>query len=183
MYKALQNLTRARFYAVQNLTREKQRLPKTDSISISFMCTMESWVELLDEEIERQVRDIPNTLLSVPGIGPVLCAGILAEVGDINRFNGQAALAKYAGLAWSQDPSRLIKSGNRFLKHYLCAAAYSMVRSDAEFKRYYDVKYKEVEKYPHDRALVLTARKLVRLVFRLIKDGEGYEQTPVYARK
>ena len=36
------------------------------------------------------------------GIGPVYSAGIMAEIGDINRFNSRAALAKYAGLAWKQ---------------------------------------------------------------------------------
>ena len=42
---------------------------------------------------------LPNVLISVPGIGPVFSAGIMAEIGDINRFENQAKLAKYAGLA------------------------------------------------------------------------------------
>ena len=70
--------------------------------------------------------------------------------------------------------TRLIKSGNRFLKYYLCEAAYSLVRCDTEFRRYYDLKHKEVNKYQHKRALALTARKLVRLVFRLLKDNRLY---------
>ena len=48
---------------------------------------------------------LPNVLISIPGIGPVLSAGIMAEIGDINRFQNQAALAKYAGLAWQQHQS------------------------------------------------------------------------------
>ena len=267
-YKALQNLTRARFYAVQSLTREKQRfmnylflkcsglaqektfsdnygvaalavfeefespdalaeidieqlasfiaekgkncfpnpvevakavqaaardsyrLPKTVndsvnqvlSISISSMRAMKSQIKALDKEIERQFKNIPNTLTSIPGIGPVFSAGLIAEIGDIKRFNGQAGLAKFAGLAWTQHQSgmfeaqhtRLIKSGNRFLKYYLCEAALSLVRCDTEFKRYYNLKLKEVNKYQHKRALALTARKLVRLVFRLLKDNRLY---------
>lgn len=267
-YKALQNLTRARFFAAQNLTREKQRfmnylfmkcsglaqekvfsnnygaaamavfeefespddlsnidvdelaafiaekgknrsprpdeiakavqaaargsyrLPKTVndsvnqvlSISISSMRAMQVQIKALDKEILRQLDNIPNTLTSIPGIGPVFSAGIIAEIGDINRFDGQASLAKYAGLAWTQHQSgqfeaqntRLIKSGNRFLKYYLCEAAYSLVRCDTEYRRYYDLKYKEVNKYQHKRALALTARKLVRLVFRLLKDNRLY---------
>jgi hypothetical protein len=31
----------------------------------------------------------PNTLISVKGIGPVYCAGIIAEIGDIKRFSNQ----------------------------------------------------------------------------------------------
>ena len=268
-YKALQTLTRARFYAVQTLTREKQRfmnclfkkcsglaqeqifsnnygaaalaffeefatpddiadadpeqlaafiaakgknrsprpdeiakalqaaargsyrLPKTVndsvnqvlSISISSMRAMQAQIKALDKEIERQFVNIPNTLTSVRGIGPVFSAGMIAEIGDINRFAGQAQLAKYAGLAWKKHQSgmfegqntRLIKSGNRFLKYYLCEAAMSLVRCDAGYKRYYDLKYKEVNKYQHKRALALTARKLVRLVFRLLKDNRLYK--------
>jgi len=267
-YKALQNLTRARFYAVHNLTREKQRfmnylfmkcsglaqekvfsdnygvaalavfeefenpdalaeididqlasfiaekgknrsprpleiakavqaaangsyrLPKTVndsvnqvlSISISSMRAVKAQIKALDKEIERQFENIPNTLTSIPGIGPVFSAGIISEIGNINRFKEQASLAKFAGLAWSQHQSgmfeaqntRLIKSGNRFLKYYLCEAANSLVRCDTEFRRYYDLKFKEVNKYQHKRALALTARKLVRLVFRLLKDNRLY---------
>ena len=143
---------------------------------------MKSQIKALDKEIERQFKNIPNTLTSIPGIGPVFSAGLIAEIGDIKRFNGQAGLAKFAGLAWTQHQSgmfeaqhtRLIKSGSRFLKYYLCEAALSLVRCDTEFKRYYNLKLKEVNKYQHKRALALTARKLVRLVFRLLKDNRLY---------
>ena len=265
-YKALQTLTRARFYAVQDLTREKQRfanylflkcsglaqdkdianssattialmerfetvdelayadldeltafidekgrnfadpaakakaiqaaarnsyrLPITVnnsvnqamSVCIATMRTLEKQIKVLDKQIEQIFAIIPNTLTSVPGIGKVYSAGIIAEIGDINRFQSQASVAKYAGLVWKQHQSgefeaqntRLIKSGNRFLRYYLLEAANSVRRCDSEFRRYYDLKFKEVNKYQHKRALALTARKLVRLVFRLLKDGRNY---------
>ena len=177
--------------AVQTAARGSYRLPKTVndsvnqvmSISISSMRAMQSQIKTLDKEIARQLDNIPNPLISVHGIGPVFSAGIIAEVGDVNRFpKGQSALAKYAGLVWNQNKSglfeaqntRLIKSGNRFLKYYLCEAACSLVRCDTAYKRYYDLKFKEVNKYQHKRALALTARKLVRLVFRLLKDNRLY---------
>jgi transposase len=176
--------------AVQAAARGSYRLPKTVgdsvnqvlSISISSMRAMKAQIKVLDKEIERQFENIPNTLTSVSGIGKVFSAGIIAELGDINRFDGQASVAKYAGLAWTQRQSgtfeaqntRLIKSGNRFLKYYLCEAAFALVRCDTEYRRYYDLKYKEVNKYRHNRALALTARKLVRLVFRLLKDNRLY---------
>jgi transposase len=176
--------------AVQAAAKGSYRLPKTVndsvnqilSISISSMRAVQAQIKALDKEIERQFENIPNTLTSVPGIGKVFSAGIIAEVGDINRFAGHAKLAKYAGLMWRHHKSgefegqntRLIPSGNRFLKYYLCEAAFSIVRCDTEFKRYYNLKYKEVNKYQHKRALALTARKLVRLVFRLLKDNRLY---------
>ncbi len=164
---------------VQAAARGSYRLPKTVndsvnqvlSISISSMRAIQGQIKALDKEIERQFANIPNTLISIRGIGPVYSAGIIAEVGDINRFASQARLAKYAGLAWTQHQSGQFEG---FLKYYLCEAANSLVRCDTEYRRYYDLKYKEVNKYQHKRALALTARKFVRLVFRLLKDNRLY---------
>ena len=176
--------------AVQSAARSSYRLPKTvnDSVNqamavcIATMRALEKQIKVLDKQIEQIFAVIPNTLTSVPGIGKVYSAGIIAEIGDVNRFQSQASVAKYAGLVWKQHESgeftaqntRLIKSGNRFLRYYLLEAANSVRRCDSEFKRYYDLKFKEVNKYQHKRALALTARKLVRLVFRLLKDGRNY---------
>ncbi|MEE0955093.1 MAG: IS110 family transposase [Eubacterium sp.] len=176
--------------AIQKAARSSYRLPKTVndsvnqvlSISISSMKAMESQIKEFDKAIAAQMELIPNTLTSIRGIGPVYSAGIIAEIGDINRFPNQAKLAKYAGLVWKQHQSgdfesentRLIKSGNRFLKYYLGEAAMSLVRCDTEYSRFYHRKYNEVNKHQHKRALALTARKFVRLVFRLLKDNRLY---------
>ena len=176
--------------AIQKAARSSYRLPKTVndsvnqvlSISITSMKALESQIKEFDKAIKAQMELLPNVLISIPGIGPVYSAGIMAEIGDINRFETQAALAKYAGLAWKQHQSggfeaevtRLIPSGNRFLKYYLCEAAFSLVRCDKEYSDFYHLKYKEVNRYQHKRALALTARKFVRLVFRLLKDNRLY---------
>ena len=176
--------------AIQTAARNSYRLPITVNnsvnqamaVCIATMRALEKQIKVLDKQIEQIFAIIPNTLTSVPGIGKVYSAGIIAEIGDINRFQSQASVAKYAGLVWKQHQSgefeaqntRLIKSGNRFLRYYLLEAANSVRRCDSEFRRYYDLKYKEVNKYQHKRALALTARKLVRLVFRLLKDGRNY---------
>lgn len=176
--------------AIQSAAKGSYRLPKTinDSVnqamsaSISTMRAMEAQIKTLEKAIEQQFEIIPNTLTSIPGIGPVYSAGIIAEIGDINRFESQASVAKYAGLVWSQHQSgnfeaertHMIKSGNRFLRYYLLEAANSVRRCDPEFRRYYDLKFKEVNVGQHKRALALTARKLVRLVFRLLKDSRLY---------
>ncbi|WP_307761393.1 IS110 family transposase [uncultured Phascolarctobacterium sp.] len=176
--------------AIQAAVRSSYRLPKTlvDSVnqvlalSIIYMRSLKEQIKSFDKAIELQLQSIPNTLTSVKGIGLVFSAGIIAEVGDIKRFSNQAALAKYAGLVWTQHQSgnyeaqntRLINSGNRFLKYYLTEAAYSLLRCDAEFKRYYSLKKSEVNRGQVKRALALTARKLVRLVFALLKDNKLY---------
>ena len=176
--------------AIQKAARSSYRLPKTVndsvnqvlSISITSIKALESQIKEFDKTIAAQMELLPDVLTSIPGIGPVYAAGIMAEIGDINRFENHAQLAKYAGLAWTQYQSggfeaqttRLIRSGNRFLKYYLCEAAFSLVRCDKEYSDFYHLKYKEVNRYQHKRALALTARKLVRLVFALLKDNRLY---------
>ncbi len=71
-----------------------------------------------------------------PGIGKVYCAGILAEIGQIERFEDQAKLAKYAGLYWKRKQSgsyesertSLTRTGNHYLRYYLIEAANSVRR-------------------------------------------------------
>ena len=176
--------------AVQTAARGSYRLPRTvnDSVNqamavcVAAMRALEKQTKVLDKAIEQQFQIIPNTLTSIPGIGKVYSAGIIAEIGDIHRFNSQASVAKYAGLVWTQHQSgdfeaqhtKLIKSGNRYLRYYLLEAANSVRRCDSEFRRYYDLKFKEVNQFQHKRALALTARKLVRLVYRLLMDNRLY---------
>jgi hypothetical protein len=49
------------------------------------------------------------------------------------------------------------------------------MRCDAEYSRFYYLKYNEVNKYQHKRTLALTACKFVRLVFQLLKDNCLYK--------
>ncbi|BFH13767.1 hypothetical protein PMJ10TS2_33950 [Paenibacillus melissococcoides] len=67
-----------------------------------------------------------------------------------------------------------IRSGNRFLRYYLVEAANSVKNRDPEFREYYRKKFNEVPKHQHKRALVLTARKLVRLVDVLLRNDQLY---------
>lgn len=175
---------------IQAAARGSYRLPKTVndsvnqamSVSIAGIRALESQIKGLEAAIQKQFEIIPNTIISVPGIGKVYSAGIIAEIGDVHRFQSQAAVAKYAGLVWKRHQSgefeaedtHLIKSGNRFLRYYLLEAANSVRGCDSEFQRYYNLKYKEVRHHQHKRALALTARKLVRLLFRLLKDNRLY---------
>ena len=70
------------------------------AISIATIRLLHKHVKEYDKAIEKQLNAMPQTLTSIKGIGNVYATGIIAEIGDINRFTGQAALAKYAGLVW-----------------------------------------------------------------------------------
>jgi transposase len=148
--------------------------------------TLSRQIKKLDQAIEREVRKFPNPLISVPGLGPVLVAGIMAEIQDIHRFPDQSALAKFSGLFWRTSESGsfqaeetpLGKSGNAYLRYYLIEAANSVRMHNTEYARYYHTKCDESTKHKHKRALVLTARKLVRLVDAMLRHNQLYIPQP-----
>ena len=160
-----------------------------NSVDVALSMTMENiqffkgQIKKLDRVIDKEVEAIPNTLESIPGIGPVLAAGIISEVGDITRFHGHAALAKFAGLTWTRyqsgefeaEETSLTKAGNLYLRYYLVEAASSLRLHNPEYAAFYKRKYDEVPKHQHKRALVLTARKFVRLVFALLSKDQLYK--------
>jgi transposase len=176
--------------ALQAAARSSYRIPKTVNDSLNQLLairlvgirSIEDQIKSLDRAIESYMTAFQNVLISIPGIGPVYSAGLMAEIGAIDRFDGQASLAKYAGLAWSKHQSggfeaantRMIASGNKYLKYYLLEAANKVQLHDAEFARYYRLKFREVPKHQHKRALALTARKLVRLVYSLLSTNRLY---------
>ena len=110
---------------------------------------------------------------------------------DISQFNSHKELAKYAGLAWTQNQSgkftanrtRLIRSGNRYLKYYLIEATNSVRMHDPVFAKYYATKKAEPKEFADKRALALTARKLVRLIFYLLKTNRLYESEGVIRQR
>ena len=172
---------------VQKAAKKSYKVPKEKVGStnaalhaiVTSIKAFEKEISVLDDHIEKELAAFNVVLNSIPGIGPVYCAGIMAEIGDINNFKAEDSVAKYAGLAWlrnesskyKSDDTKLFITGNRYLRYYLIEAANSVRRHVPEYGRFYDLKYKEVKRHQHKRAIVLTARKLVRLVFRLLKDN------------
>jgi hypothetical protein len=170
--------------AVNKAARESYRIRPSlsDSVNLILASTLQNIKALsaslkeVNEAIAKEFAAFPNTLESVKGIGPVYAAGIFAELGDVKRFGSQAKIAKFAGLTWRKrksgkyesETTRMTKTGNRYLRYYLIEAANSLRVHNEEYKAYYQKKYQEVTKRRHKRAVALTARKLVRLVFALL---------------
>ena len=146
----------------------------------------EHQINEIEKVIARQLRAFAHEatiLFSVPGFGPVFTAGLIAEIADIRRFDNDSALARYSSIAWKQtqsgefssDDTPMMRSGNQYLRYYFFEAANSLRLHNEEFAAYYQTKYREANAHHHKRACVLTARKLVRLVFRLLHEGVLYK--------
>jgi transposase len=195
----LQKLGRNRFKdpvkvvkSIRKAVNSSYRLGKVASESIDLVLsvianeikTLNSQIKVLDNGIERLMETIPEAqcLMSVPGVGPVYAAGMIAEIGQIERFDTQAKLAKYAGLVWKKKQSGNYESentpmthtGNKYFRYYVVEATNSIRKHTPEFREFYNKKKKEVPKHQHKRALVLTARKFVRLVDVLLRNHQIY---------
>ena len=177
---------------IKKAIRDSYRLGKVvqDSVDVvlamyaKLIQTLAKQIKELEKGIVAILETIPEAkcLRSVPGIGPVYTAGIIAEIGNVERFKSQAQLAKYAGLYWKKSQSGDYESqrtpramtGNQYLRYYLVEAANSVQRNESVYRQYYLKKYNEVPKYKHKRALVMTARKLIRLVDVLLRNHQLY---------
>ena len=176
---------------IKRAARESYRLNPKLANSVQFILeniiinirALKSSLKEVNKAIASQMEGFSNPLLSVKGIGPVYAAGIFACIGNIKRFSSDDKIAKLAGLVWKRKQSgkfeaqerHLIREADRYLRYYLIEAANSLRVHNEQYRAYYQKKYREVNKYQHKRALVLTARKLVRLVFSLLSKNQLYE--------
>lgn len=154
------------------------------ALSLQQITALEAQEKRLNTAIAERMAAIPQTLDTIPGFGPVFAAGIIAEIGDLARFDAdEAKIAKYAGFHWRRHQSAafeaedtyLSRAGNPYLRYYFCEAANAVRMHDLAYAAFYDKKYHEVRKHAHKRAIVLTARKLVRLVVRLLTSRQTYQ--------
>ena len=136
------------------------------------------------EEIEASVQAIMNELQSpittIPGIGYRMGAMILAEAGDLSRFNSPDKLLAYAGMSPSTYQSGQLKNcyphmekrGSRYLRYALYNATKYVCHWDPVFAAYLAKKRAEGKHY--NVALSHAAKKLVRLIFALEKSRQPY---------
>lgn len=184
---------------LQSAARNSYRLdkclyePLTIAIASSFtmVSTYTAEIKKVNKAIENTIKGLnPNaftSLQSIPGVGPVMAAGIIAEIGDVMVFKSHESLAKYAGLVWREnqsgqfraDDTAMSKSGNAYLRYYLIETASHMKLHCPEYDAFYRKKYAEVKTHQHKRALALTARKAVRLIFGLLANNQLYSKDRV----
>ena len=137
--------------------------PLTISIASSFNCisSFEKELKAIDKAILKTVQglnpDEYTVLNSIPGIGKVYSAGILAELGSIKAFQNANQLAKYCGIVWNDndsgdfesEDSRMSKAGNRYLRYYIIEATGSVINHCPEYKAFYQKKYAETRNHQH----------------------------------
>lgn len=118
-------------------------------------------------------------LLSIPGIGPVTIAGVIGETGGLERYSGQKALIKLAGLnlyeissGKHQGERHISKRGRSLLRRLLFFAALNSVRTKGIMHR----TYQEMvgRGMMRIKALVAISKKLLGIMYALARDNRDY---------
>lgn len=129
-------------------------------------------LECVDEEIISFMRDIPQTLTSIPGVNLISAAIIIAELGDFKNFTNPAQVISFAGLDTSVNQSgtmetrgHLVKRGSGLLRMTLWQITFSSLRLNPKLYDYY--LKKRAEGKHHKVAMVHCARKLIRTLYYL----------------
>lgn len=139
-----------------------------------------SKIDDLDAKIKDIMIELESPILSIPGISYNLGSIILAEIVDINRFDTSSQLQAFAGLDPVTHQSgkfiatgvSMVKRGSPYLRWAILNAARLVAMRDPCFKDYYQRKRKEGKH--HFVALTHVAKKLIRVIFKLLKTNTQF---------
>ena len=151
---------------------------------------------LIARELHRRLERTPMLLRikSVPGFGLILSHVVAAELGHLSRFRSARALASYSLLAPRSDdtgdptPGRaplgrhLGTRGNRTLKWAFIEAAHGAMRRGGSWRALFDRATGGGRK-DRQRGYIVVARKLVDVVYAVLRDERMYQEDRPVARR
>ena len=142
---------------------------------------LDKQIEALDCQILEYYEKFDCYLHTIPGIGMIAAATILAEIGDINRFKSSSALVAFAGIdptvrqsgEFSSTHNHMSKRGSPYLRHAIFLAATTCSFHNSPLNAYY--KKKRDQGKHHLTATGAVARKLTTVIYAVLRDGKPYE--------
>ena len=148
---------------------------------IDRMNFLDKQIEALDCQILEYYEKFDCYLHTIPGIGMIAAATILAEIGDINRFKSSSALVAFAGIdptvrqsgEFSSTHNHMSKRGSPYLRHAIFLAATTCSFHNSPLNAYY--KKKREQGKHHLTATGAVARKLTTVIYAVLRDGKPYE--------
>jgi transposase len=110
---------------------------------LADLVAVDKKIAALTKELKVMVLASGSRLMDLPGVGPVVAARALADVGDVARFVDRNRFASWTGTAPIEASSgeivrhRLSRAGNRRMNHMIHIAAVSQIRLDTPGRAYY----------------------------------------------
>lgn len=139
----------------------------------------------IENRLNEKCKEIPHAenILEISGIGERILSGILAEMGDISRFDDAKELQKLSGLGLvscssgkHKGETRISHRGRKRLRYWLFQGARSAVAHGEEYK-WIHVHYTTRAENPLQKmqSLIVIACKLLRVIYTMLKTGKLYD--------
>ena len=147
---------------------------------ISQISFLEEQLKEIEIEISYLLEDICPIITTITGIGSVLGASIVSEIGNISRFERANQLVAYAGLDtrikqsgdFSATNTKLSKRGSPYLRRSIWLAATVAAFKDPALSIYYQGL--RARGKAHGTAIGAVARKLTNIIFAVLRDQKPY---------
>lgn len=163
-----------------NLPAGEQKLLRRE---LKVLEQIQEHVEATKEEIKELGANDQEVqwVKSVPGMGDFFSLLVAKEIDIIDRFADARKLWGYAGIIPSTYASgnrcyhgRITKQGNKYLRWAMIEAVIPAIRKSPRLKYYYQ---KIKSKKGSNAAKVATARKLLELIYCVLKERRNYYET------
>jgi transposase len=135
----------------------------------------------LEENIRIKLTEIPYSryIMSIEGIGPIITAAIIGEVGDLRKYSSARQLHKLAGINLYEISSgkqigqrHITKRGRHLLRKMLYYAAINVTKKD---RILHDTYNKHLMKgMTKTQALMAISRKIIGIIYALVRDNSNY---------
>jgi transposase len=141
---------------------------------LAELVAVEVKIKTATAELKAMVLSRGSHLMDLHGVGPVVAARVLADVGDVTRFADRNRFASWTGTApldassGEQNRHRLSRAGNRRMNHMIHIAAISQIRLDTDGRTYYRRKRAEGKK-PLE-AIRCLKRRISDAIYRQLLD-------------
>lgn len=184
--------------AQQLLAVARRSVGLTDGMSVARMRLNQNLrqIEALSKDLAEieaamavtlEKTGLASYLLSIPGVGVVIAASLLGEVGNPSRYTNWRQWRRLAGYNLTENSSgerkgltKISKRGRSQLRSVLYQAALVLVSKNAEFKAIYrSLRHRRQNPLKGSQALVAIACKLLRIMFALVHKGELYDPRKV----
>jgi transposase len=198
IFKQLKQLTREREQVVAERTMVKNQLHAEKAEAMpnkKSIARIMKRIELMNKQdkeitseisgiikVDKEIHQLAIILCSLPGIGLLTFAIILAETNGFDLIRNKKQLTSYAGLDVKEKLSgtsikgkpKISKKGNKYLRKALHLPALSAIRHDERFKAIF---VRLVSKHGIKmKAVVAVQRKLLEMMFTLYKTNKKYDK-------
>ncbi len=162
-------------YMVNELVSLVDRINDTSLTLIKLLTEMEQLCLQLPEFV---------VIKSIPSIGERLSIRLLAEIGDISKYNSSKALIAYAGLdpmimqsgKQSGEHMHITKKGNSFLRSSLYLLITCLYRYNPDSKIALYVSKKKNDGLHPKAAKIAGCNKLLRIIYSMLSNGTLYSE-------